>query len=59
MPAGQWFGAIAHCRLAAPRVLHKGAASVLQLGILHRYLQPASFAGGVALIERPEDTDRQ
>src|SRR5215472_17848499 len=57
--AGQWFGAIAHCRLAAARVLNKRAAGVLQLRILHRDLQPSPFAGGVALIERTENTDRQ
>ena len=56
--AGQWLGAIAHCRLAAARVLHKRAAGVLQLGVLHGDLQPPSLAGCVALIECPQNADR-
>ena len=59
MPAGQGLGAVAHCRLPGARVLHKGSAGVLQLGVLHRDLHPPSLARGVALKERAEDADRQ
>ena len=58
-PAGQRLCTIAHRRLAAARVLDKGAARVLQLGVLHRDLHPAAAAGRLALKERTQYADRQ
>ena len=40
-------------------MLDKGAAAVLQLRVLHRDLHPPARSGGVALIERAQDADRQ
>jgi len=51
--------AVAHGRLPTAGMLYKGAANILQLGVLHCDLYPPATAGRVALIERAQDADRQ